>query len=121
MECQQTLKTDTIKKTQPPKTVALAWSLEHCHIYLFDNKFTVIAEAKLLENIYNNPKSKLYDLNFGKCACRILFKPGESNMSEYLSRHPDTGQGNKSSIAKENVSFLAYHDVLVAINMNEII
>jgi hypothetical protein len=42
-------------------------------------------------------------------------------MSDYLSRHPETGKCNTSNVAEEYVSFLAYHDVPIAMNMNEII
>ena len=30
----------------------------------------------------------------------VIYRPGESNMSDYLSRHPE-----------EYLSFIAYHDV----------
>ncbi|XP_060556789.1 uncharacterized protein K02A2.6-like [Ruditapes philippinarum] len=113
---------------QEKENLALVWSLEHWHIYLFGHKFTVITDAKFLENIYNNPKSKLGSARLERWRMRLLsydsrivHKHGESNMSDYLSRHPDTGQGSKSSIAEEYVSFLVYHDVPVAMNMNEII
>ncbi|XP_053378512.1 uncharacterized protein K02A2.6-like [Mercenaria mercenaria] len=42
-------------------------------------------------------------------------------MSDFLSRHPDTGKHKQTSVAEEYVNFLAYHDVPVAMDMNETI
>ena len=41
------------------ENLAIVWAIEHWHIYLFGHKFTLISDAKSLENIYGNPKSKL--------------------------------------------------------------
>ena len=54
----------------------------------------------------------------------VIYKPGESNMSDYLSRHPDvtkTKASNASNIAEEYLSFIAYHDVPKAIALQDII
>ena len=40
------------------QNLAIVWAIEHWHIYLFGHKFTVISDAKALEHIYGNPKSK---------------------------------------------------------------
>jgi len=44
----------------------------------------------------------------------VIYTSGESNMSDYLCRHPDatkTKASNASNIAEEYLSFIAYHDV----------
>lgn len=40
------------------ENLAMVWSVEHFHIYLFGHKFTIITAAKALENIYETPKSR---------------------------------------------------------------
>ena len=54
----------------------------------------------------------------------VIYKPGESNMSDYLSRHPyvtKTKASNASNIAEEYLSFIAYHDVPKAMTLKDII
>jgi len=52
--------TDTEKRYSQTEreNLAIVWAIEHWHIYLFGHKFTVVTDAKALENIYKNPKSK---------------------------------------------------------------
>ncbi|XP_045170892.2 uncharacterized protein K02A2.6-like [Mercenaria mercenaria] len=113
---------------QERENLALVWGVEHWHIYLYGHKFTVITDAKFIENIYSNPKSKIGSARLERWRMRLLsydfnviHKSGDSNMSDFLSRHPDTGKHKQTSVAEEYVNFLAYHDVPVAMNMNEII
>ena len=40
------------------ENIAILWAVEYWHIYLFGHKFVLISDAKALENIYGNPKSK---------------------------------------------------------------
>ena len=59
--------TDTEKRYSQTEreNLAIVWAIEHWHIYLFGNKFTVVTDAKALENIYKNPKREP-DLNGGE-------------------------------------------------------
>ncbi|XP_052792278.1 uncharacterized protein K02A2.6-like [Mya arenaria] len=85
--------TDTEKRySQTEKgNLAIVWAIEHWHIYLFGNKFTVITDAKALEHIYKNPKSKpparleRWRMKMQAYDFDVIYKPGESNMSDYLT------------------------------------
>ena len=100
--------TDTEKRYSQTEreNLAIVWAIEHWHIYLFGHKFTVVTDAKALENIYKNPKSKpparleRWRMRLQAYDFDVIYRPGESNMSDYLSRHPE-----------EYLSFIAYHDV----------
>ncbi|XP_052777873.1 uncharacterized protein K02A2.6-like [Mya arenaria] len=85
--------TDTEKRySQTEKeNLAIVWAIEHWHIYLFGHKFTVITDAKALEHIYKNPKSKpparleRWRMKMQAYDFDVIYKPGESNMSDYLT------------------------------------
>lgn len=124
--------TDTEKRySQTEKeNLAIVWAIEHWHIYLFGHKFTVITDAKALEHIYKNPKSKpparleRWRMKMQAYDFDVIYKPGESNMSDYLSRHPDvtkTQASNAGKIAEEYLSFITYHDVPKAMTLHDII
>ena len=110
------------------ENLAIVWAIEHWHIYLFGHKFALISDAKALENIYGNPKSKppmrleCWRLRLQAYDFDVQYKPGHLNMSDYISRHP--GMTNpkdceSSKIAEEYVAFIARH-VPKAMTLQEI-
>ena len=40
------------------EALAVVWSCEHFHLYLFGHHFTVLSDHKPLEGIYNKPTSR---------------------------------------------------------------
>ena len=111
------------------ENLAIVWAIEHWHIYLFGHKFVLISDAKALENIYGNPKSKppmrleRWRMRLQAYDFKVVYKPGISNMSDYLSRHPvtTTEKPSQSRIAEEYVLFIADQDVPKAMTMQEIV
>ena len=60
--------------------LAILWSIEHVHLYLYGHKCTLVSDHQPLETIFNNPKSKiparierLQQYNFN-----VKYKPGNS-------------------------------------------
>ena len=111
------------------ENLAIVWAIEHWHIYLFGHKFTLISDAKALENIYGNPKSKppmrleRWRLRLQAYDFDVRFKPGHLNMSNYISRHPgmtNQKECQSSKIAEEYVAFIVRHDVPKAMTLQEI-
>jgi hypothetical protein len=39
--------------------VAIVWSIEHFHLYLYGHTFTLVSDHQPLETIFNNPKSQI--------------------------------------------------------------
>ena len=114
--------TDTEKRYSQTEreNLAIVWAIKHQYIYLFGHQFTVVTDANALENIYKKSKFKpparleRWRMRLQAYAFDVIYTSGESNMSDYLSRHPDatkTKASNASNIAEEYLSFIAYHDV----------
>ena len=41
------------------ESLAILWSIEHVHLYLYGHKCTLVSDHQPLETIFNNPKSKI--------------------------------------------------------------
>lgn len=110
------------------ENLAIVWAIEHWHIYLFGHSFVLISDAKAMENIYGNTKSRpparleRWRLRLQAYDFKVVYKPGTTNMSDYPSRHPDSSKSNRQSgIAEEYLSFIVQHDVPKAMTLDEII
>ena len=108
------------------KNLPIVWAIEHWHIYLFGHKFVLISDAKALENIYGNSKSKppmrleRWRMRLQAYGFKVVYKPG---ISDYLNRYPvtTTEKPSQSRIAEEYVLFIADQDVPKAMTMQEIV
>jgi hypothetical protein len=110
------------------EALAIVWSMENFHLYLFGHSFELITDHKALETIFNNPKSKpparfeRWRLRLQAYSFTITYRKGESNISDYISRHPDKGNTDNqfSEIAEEFVCHLVFNNVPKSMNLSEI-
>lgn len=80
------------------EALALAWSVERFHFYLFGRTFDLITDHKPLEVIFG-PRSRpcarieRWVLRLQSYKYNVIYKPGKTNIADPLSRlvvHPDT-------------------------------
>ena len=111
------------------EALAIVWAIERLHIYLYGAKFTLFTDCKPLQLILCNPRSKPparierwylrlqgYDFN-------VIYKCGNENPSDFLSRHIRSESPTKNSThhnVEEYVNFLANHAIPKALTVEEI-
>ena len=92
--CASRALTDVEKRYSQTEKEALAiiWGVEHFHLYLYGNEFTLVTDHKPLEMIYGSRKSKpsapieRWVLRLQPCSFDVFYKPGSDNPADYLSR-----------------------------------
>ena len=109
------------------EALAIVWSVEHFHLYLYGHPFTLITDHKPLEVIYGNCNSKpsarleRWVLRLQPYSFRVVYKPGVDNPADYLSRHPTSNSINKQQkITEEYVNFITQHSIPKAMTLEEI-
>ena len=76
------------------EALAITWGVEHFHLYLYGNEFTLVTDHKPLEVIYGSRKSKpsarieRWVLWLQPYSFKVVYKPGSNNPGDYLSKHP---------------------------------
>ncbi|CAC5374989.1 unnamed protein product [Mytilus coruscus] len=82
--------------------LAIVWAIEHFHLYLYGHKFTLVTDHQPLEYIFNNPKSKppariqRWRLRLQTYDFDVKYKSGKSNAADYMSRHPNINEANRT-------------------------
>lgn len=112
------------------EALAIVWSCEHFHLYLYGHPFTLITDHKPLELIWNNPRSKpparieRWGLRLQPYNLTIQYKKGTDNPADFMSRHPvplDTEHNTRASkVAEEYVNFMALQATPKAMTLDEI-
>lgn len=109
------------------EALAIVYGIEHFHLYLYGHEFLLITDHKPLELIYQNPKShtsarlerwclRLQDYTF-----QVKYRPGPTNPSDYLSRHPLTKcNSHQLNLSDNHVRFVAQNAVPVAMDIDNI-
>ena len=109
--------------------LALVWGVEHFRLFLLGAEFDIITDHKALEAIFNNPRSKpparierwimrLQPYNF-----HVIYKSGQTNEADYLSRHPidvAVKQSSQERIAEQYVNYVIRHTVPKSMTLEEI-
>lgn len=110
------------------EALAVVWACEHLNTYLYGSpEFTVITDHKPLEKIWTKPKPTLrierWGLRLQPYKFKIVYKPGEENTADYLSRHPREGSvssGHEEKVAEYYVNFICETSVPRAMTLDEI-
>ena len=103
--------------------------VEHFRLFLLGAEFDIITDHKALEAIFNNPRSKpparierwimrLQPYNF-----HVIYKSGQTNEADYLSRHPidvAVKQSSQERIAEQYVNYVIRHTVPKSMTLEEI-
>lgn len=73
------------------EALAIVWSCEHFHLYIYGSRFTLVTDHKPLESIFNNPKSKpparieRWRLRLQAYDFHVKYKKGADNPADYMS------------------------------------
>lgn len=73
------------------EALALAWAIEHFHMYLYGKKFELVTDHKPLEVIFgktSKPSARIerWVLRLQTYDYKVVYKPGKSNIADPLSR-----------------------------------
>ena len=73
--------------------LAIVWSCEHFHLYIYSKDFTMVTDHKPLKLTWNNPRSKpparieRWGLQLQPYNLKV-YRKGSDNPAGYMSRHP---------------------------------
>ena len=111
------------------EALAIVWSSEHFHLYLYGARFDVFTDHQPLVAIFSNPMSKAsarlerWSLRLQPYDVTIRYQPGTENPADYLSRYPlrDVSPNTRQEkVAEEFVNFLAETSTPKAINLTDL-
>jgi len=109
------------------ETLAVVWSTEHFHLYLYGSKFKVLTDHKPLLAIFNSHKPTSARIDRWKLRLmpydyQLIYRPGkdDDNPADFMSRHPNTPDQVERSIAEEYVNYVCNNAVPKAMTLQEI-
>lgn len=76
------------------EALAIVWSCEHFHLYIYGHPFTLVTDHKVLEVIWSNLRSKpparieRWGLRLQPYNLKVEYRKGADNPADYMSRHP---------------------------------
>ena len=122
--------TDPEKKYSQTEKEALAivWSVEHFHLFLYGAKFSLITDHKPLEVIYGKRTAKAsarierWILRLQPYTFNIVYKSGAENPVDYLSRHPTAKSvRTQERMTEEYINFVVDSSIPKAMTLAEMI
>ena len=108
------------------EALAIVWSVEHFHLFIYGHDFTLVTDHKPLEIIYGSRTSKpsarieRWVLRLQPYSFRVIYKSGADNPADYLSRHPTTTSRKQEHMTEEYVNFVVHNSVPKAMTLDEI-
>ena len=102
--------------------------MEHFHLYLYGQTFTLVTDHKPLEIIYGSRNSKpsarieRWVLRLQPYTFKVIYRAGADNPADYLSRHPvKHSKHTQEKLAEQYVNFIALNSVPKAMSLQEIV
>ena len=109
------------------EALTIVWAIEHFHLYLYGNNFTLVTDHKPLEIIYGNSRSKpsarieRWVLRLQPYTFKVVYKAGATNPADYLSRHPAPAKSCKHEKMTESyINFIATSNIPKTMTLEEI-
>ena len=107
------------------EALAVSWSVQHYHLYVYGNPFTVITDHKPLVTIFNKPNSRpplrieRWCLKLQPYKFEVKYEPGKLNPADYMSRHP-IEDSTDTSIAEDYVCYISENSVPKSMTLQEV-
>ena len=107
------------------EALSIVWGVEHFHIYLYGQLFTLVTDHKPLEVIYGNPKSKpplrieRWVLRLQQYNFTVMYKPGKDNPADFMSRHPAVFNTNEN-MGDQYVKYITINAIPKAMTIEEV-
>ena len=108
------------------EALAIVWSVEHFHLFIYGHDFTLVTDHKPLEISYGSCTSKpsarieCWVVRLQPYSFREIYKSGADNPADYLSRHPTTTSRKQEHMTEEYVKFVVHNSVPKAMTLDEI-
>ena len=110
------------------EALAVIWSCEHLHIYLYGTHFTVHSDHKPLTSIFGNPNAQLgarlerWVLRSQAYDVSVVYRPGKDNPADYLSRHPSKNceSDRELKIAEEYIQYIMENSIPKAMTAEQV-
>ena len=108
------------------EALAIVWSVEHFHLFVYGHEFTLVTDHKPLEIIYGSRTSKpsarieRWVLRLQPYSFKVVYKSGANNPADYLSRHPTSVCSKQEKMTKEYINFIVRNSVPKAMTLEEI-
>ena len=125
MFASRTLSQQEKKYCQTEKeALAVVWSVEKFHIYLYGAEFDMLTDHKALEVIYS-PKGKpsarieRWSLRLQPYRMNIKYRPGANNPADFLSRSPTPTDRNSDH--DEHIRYVTINNIPKAIPMSKLL
>ena len=108
------------------EALAIAWGVEHFHLYVYGHEFFLVTDHKPLEAIYGNRNSKTsarierWVLRLKPYSFTIKYKPNRENPVDYLSRHPTSTSLKQQKMTEAHIDMIDRASVPKTLTLEEI-